>query len=92
MEEIIARLLKGAAVAVGGAILTVVTALIVKEIIDRKKIREEMLKADMRKAIVQQINRSKSTIKLDDLESDKVLELKGEKIADDIKEGEVIYV
>ncbi len=82
------RLLWWAIAAIGAALVGYIT---VKGIIDRKKLKEEMLKKQIRAALIKKVDNAESVVKLQDLDSSEEFQLKGEGIASDIREGELIY-
>ena len=85
------KLIWGLIVAVGTAILGYGAYIVVKGIIDKKKIKEEMLKKKIRAALIKKIDSAESVVKLQDLDSSEEFELKGDGIASDIRESELIY-
>ena len=87
MNDLIWKLIVGGALAlIGGGIAYVV----VKGIIDKKKIREEMLKKNIKEALISKVNNSASKITLKDLDSSEEFEIRGDGIASDIREKEII--
>ena len=72
-----------------GALAIGATAYVVKGIIDKKKAREEMAKANMKAAIVKMAKND--TVKLEDLFSDNEIEITGDGISSEIQVGDVIY-
>ena len=82
------RLLLWALAAIGTAIVGYIA---VKGIIDKKKIKEEMLKKKIKAALIKKVNNAESVVKLQDLDSSEEFELKGDGIASEVREGELIY-
>lgn len=91
MEELLWKLAKVAVVGIGTALLGYGTYIVVKGIINKKKIVAAMLKEEIKRAIIRTVDRSENVVKLEDLTSDKVLELRGDDIDSEIREGDVIY-
>ena len=87
MEEVFIQLIKAAAVVLIGYGVYVA----VKGIIDKKKIRAEMLKRTMKEAMITYVNNSDCVVKLKDFGSHTELELKGDGIDAEIHEKDVIY-
>lgn len=85
------KLIWGLIVAVGAAIFGYSSYIVVKGIIDKKKIKEEMLKKKIRAALIKKIDSTESVVKLQDLDNSEEFELKGDGIAFDIQESELIY-
>ncbi|MBQ9422847.1 MAG: hypothetical protein IJU32_04650 [Pyramidobacter sp.] len=75
----------------GGLALALIAAVVIDEIITRQKIKETMSKHSIKKGIINMINHSTNTVKLKDFFSDRVLEIRGDKVSDEISEGDVIY-
>lgn len=64
---------------------------VVKGIIDRRKLKQAMRDNDIQEAIIDTVNRNARKVKLKDIKRDKYLEVEGEGIDSDIREGERIY-
>lgn len=77
-----------AAALIAAAVVTVV----VDGIITKRELREKMREEGMKRAVIDMIDNSNNTIKLKDLDSDKVMEVKGDGISDEISQGDCIYV
>lgn len=84
MWGLIGRILLGALIA-GAAVV------IIKGIIDEKKLRDEMRQRNIKRALVKNIDRSSNKVKLKDLDKDEEIELKGDGISKEIHEGQRIY-
>jgi len=70
-----------------------VAYVVVDGIITKRKLQEEMKKKNVKKALVQAVNRTNNVVKLKDLDSDDVLEIKSDDgIDSDIRVGDKIYV
>jgi len=82
------------AAVIGVAVAIGVTAVVIDEIITRAKVREiAKEKGMLNDLIVDRINRENNTITLSELNNrNRELKITGTDIANDITEGEVIYV
>lgn len=74
-----------------GALIAGVAAVVIKGIIDERKLREEMRQRNIKRALVSNIDRSNNKVKLKDLDSDEYTEFEGEGISSDLHEGQRIY-
>lgn len=84
MWGLIGRILLGALIA-GAAVV------IIKGIIDEKKLRDEMRQRNIKRALVKNIDRSSNKIKLKALDKDEEIEFEGDGISKEIHEGQRIY-
>ena len=71
-----------------GAVAIGAIAIVISGILTKEKISERI----SNDAIVKSINNCTNTITLEELENDTVYEIRGDDIADDIEEGDWIYV
>ncbi len=87
MFDLLGKILLGLAVAgvVGAA------AVVIKGVIDKRKIKEELAKKNINKAIIDMINKTDNVITLKDLENYSEFEIKGDGISDELYEGQTIY-
>lgn len=87
MFDLLGKILLGLAVAgaVGAA------AVIIKGVIDKRKIKQELAKKNINKAIIDMINKTDNVITLKDLENYSEFEIKGDGISDELYEGQTIY-
>ena len=85
------KLLWWVVAAVGSAILGYGAYIVVKGIIDKKKIKEEMLKKNIKAALIKKVDNAESVVKLQDLDSSEEIQLKGDSIASEVRESELIY-
>lgn len=76
----------------GWIIAGLIGALIISDIINRNRIREVMASRGFRKVLVEEISRCRNTVKISDFDSNTVVEIRGDSVADDLREREVIYV
>lgn len=69
-----------------GAIVVVITG-----IITIKKIKEAMIKHKMKSALIAEIDSCDNVIKLEELETGKKLEMRGDNVSCDIQENNIVY-
>ena len=70
-----------------GAIVVVITG-----IITIKKIKEAMIKHKMKSALIAEIDSCDNVIKLEEMETGKKLEMRGDNVSCDIQENNIVYV
>ena len=69
-----------------GAIVVVITG-----IITIKKIKEAMIKHKMKSALIAEIDSCDNVIKLEEMETGKKLEMRGDNVSCDIQENNIVY-
>ena len=69
-----------------GAIVVVITG-----IITIKKIKEAMIKHKMKSALIAEIDSGDNVIKLEEMETGKKLEMRGDNVSCDIQENNIVY-
>ena len=69
-----------------GAIVVVITG-----IITIKKIKEAMIKHKMKSALIAEIDSCDNVIKLEEIETGKKLEMRGDNVSCDIQENNIVY-
>ena len=69
-----------------GAIVVVITG-----IITIKKIKEAMIKHKMKSALIAEIDSCENVIKLEEMETGKKLEMRGDNVSCDIQENNIVY-
>ena len=69
-----------------GAIVVVITG-----IITIKKIKEAMIKHKMKSARIAEIDSCDNVIKLEEMETGKKLEMRGDNVSCDIQENNIVY-
>lgn len=69
-----------------GAIVVVITG-----IITIKKIKEAMIKHKMKSALIAEIDSCDNVIKLEEMETGKKLEVRGDNVSCDIQENNIVY-
>lgn len=74
-----------------GALIAGVAVVVIKGIIDERKLRDEMRQRNIKRALVSKIDRTNNTVKLKDLDSEEYTEFKGDEISSNICEGQRIY-
>ena len=77
-----------------GAALTLVpiTAIVINGIITEKKIQKEMRERAISGCLIKSINSSRNIITIEDLDSKKEYEVRGEEISDELYENKMIFV
>lgn len=83
-----ARILLGA-LAVGAVAAIVI---VINGMITRSKLRDALRSKGVEDAIIKEINNCDNTITLEELNSDKKVEVRGDDIDYDLDEGDIIYV
>ena len=76
----------------GLATATVVGVIVISGLVTKAKIREQMRSKALEEMLITEINECTNTIKLEDIYSDETLEIRGDELADDLEEGDVIFV
>lgn len=84
MWGLIGRILLGTLIA-GAAIV------IISGIIDERKLREKMRERNIKRALIEQVDRTNNKVKLKDLDSSEYTEFEGEGISSDIRQGQKLY-
>ncbi len=74
-----------------GALIVGVAAVVIKGIIDERKLRDEMRQHNIKRALVKNIDRTSNKVKLKDLDKDEEIEFEGDGISNEIYEGQRIY-
>ena len=69
-----------------GAIVVVITG-----IITIKKIKEAMIKHKMKSALIAEIDSCDNVIKLEEMETGRKLEMRGDNVSCDIQENNIVY-
>ena len=69
-----------------GAIVVVING-----IITIKKIKEAMIKHKMKSALIAEIDSCDNVIKLEEMETGKKLEMRGDNVSCDIQENNIVY-
>lgn len=76
-----------------GAALTLapITAIVIHGIITEKKLQKEMRKRAIPGCLIKSINSSSNIITIEDLDSKKEYEVRGEEISDELYENKMIF-
>lgn len=74
-----------------GLLATAVVVVVINGIITKSRIKEEMVKQDMNRAVIEKIDTCQNKVSLKDLESGKVLEIQGDDVAYELDERDRIY-
>lgn len=74
-----------------GLVCTAAVVVVISGMITKNRIREEMEKQNINKAVVETINTCSNKVTLKDLESGKCLEIQGDDVAYDLREKDRIY-
>ena len=69
----------------------IVTYYVVKGIIDKKALQEKMYQEAIKTAILTLVNTCENRVRLKDLAGDSEIELRGDGISSELKEGQEIY-
>ena len=72
----------------GWILLGLVTAaagvIVISGIVDKSRIKEKMRERNMRIAIIKEVDSCTNTVKLEDLDSEETLEIRGDDLDDDL--------
>lgn len=74
-----------------GLLATAVVVVVINGVITKSRIKEEMVKQDMNRAVIEKIDTCQNKVSLKDLESGKVLEIQGDDVAYELDERDRIY-
>lgn len=75
-----------------GLATAAVGVVVISGIVSKSRIREKMRDRGMEKALITEINNCTNTVKLEDLYSDKTLEIRGDDLDYELKEYDTIVV
>ncbi|MBR0279847.1 MAG: hypothetical protein IJQ75_07720 [Synergistaceae bacterium] len=74
-----------------GALIARVAVVVIKGIIDERKLRDEMRQRNIKRALVSNIDRTSNKVTLKDLDKEAEIEFQGDEISSDIRKGQRIY-
>ena len=74
-----------------GALIAGAAVVIIKGIIDERKLKEKMRERNIKRALIEQVDRTNNKVKLKDLDSSEYTEFEGEGISSDIRAGQKLY-
>ena len=74
-----------------GALIAGVAVVVIKGIIDERKLRDEMRQRKIKRALVSNIDRTSNKVTLKDLDKEAEIEFQGDEISSDIRKGQRIY-
>ncbi|MBQ3458677.1 MAG: hypothetical protein IJG30_06940 [Synergistaceae bacterium] len=74
-----------------GALIAGVAVVVIKGIIDERKLRDEMRQRNIKRALVSNIDRTSNKVTLKDLDKEAEIEFQGDEISSDIRKGQRIY-
>lgn len=75
-----------------GIFAGLVIAYKVKGMIDKKKLQDALSENGFTEGIVEAVNKNARTVSIKDIKSGKKIEVSGDRISDDIQEGQRIHV
>lgn len=75
-----------------GLVCATAVVVVISGIVTKNRIREEMAKQNMKKAVIESIDTCSNKVSLKDLESGKCLEIQGDDVSYDLDERDRIYV
>ena len=74
-----------------GLITAGASVVVITGIITIKKIKEAMIKHKMKSALIAEIDSCDNVIKLEEMETGKKLEMRGDNVSCDIQENNIVY-
>ena len=74
-----------------GLITAEAIVVVITGIITIKKIKEAMIKHKMKSALIAEIDSCDNVIKLEEMETGKKLEMRGDNVSCDIQENNIVY-
>ena len=74
-----------------GALIAGVAVVVIKGIIDERKLCDEMRQRNIKRALVSNIDRTSNKVTLKDLDKEAEIEFQGDEISSDIRKGQRIY-